>query len=87
MPYFSNAYLTVHEAPLPLFQVCMCACFLFPSAPKATETIVRGHLAALFLEVYTVLVNFFEFSIDASCLWQKVCETESVSRSALVVVF
>lgn len=34
-----------------------------------------------------MLVNFFEFSTDGNCLWQKVCETENVSRSALVVAF
>lgn len=60
---------------------------MFPSALEATQAILHGHLASLFLEIYTVVVNFFEFCTDGNCLWQKVCEMESVSRYALVIAF
>lgn len=66
MPYFANAYSTMHEALLSLLQVCVH--FVFPNVIKNKETIVCGHIACLFLEVYTVLVNFFEFSPDGNCL-------------------
>lgn len=65
IPYFANAYLTMYEALLSLLQVCVH--FVFPNVIKAKETIVCGHIACLFLEVYMVLLNF-EFSPDGNCL-------------------
>lgn len=69
MLYFANAYLTMHEALLSLFRARVCACFISPNSLKATKTIVRGHLGSLFLEISTVLVNYFEFSTNGKCLW------------------
>lgn len=63
MPYFANAYLTMHEAPLS--QVCVLH---ISQCPKSHLNIVHGHLASSFPEIYEVLVNFFEFSADDNCL-------------------